>query len=714
MKGFALIAALMSQASVGALAQSENAADDEIIVTAQKREQRLVDVPVSIAVVDGEALERTRTQDLFDLARLAPSFSIQRQGATDTIFIRGVGGGGRNVGFSTRAGVYVDGVYAGQFTSANQDALDIERVEVLRGPQGQLFGRNTVSGAVNITSAAPSQSFGGYVEGGYGRRDLVEFRGALNAPLGDRAAIRISASHRERDGFTINLPTGTDLDNINRDSVRARLTVDLSERLTADFAGDFTDDRTNKAVGEAITDTFGTGPSPAPGAFDTPYNIDPSQVQRGAGGSMTLNYDLGDATLTSITAYRNTSRRRVNDLDYVPLDFFGFDFKDRYKQLSQELRAAFGGDGPLSGVVGLYYFSETGDNERSASAGAQIGLTGLPLVPGVIAAVDARVKTRSYAAFGAVDWKFAERITLNIGGRFTHDDIELIDYSTFGPAVFALATIPNFDDSQSSDSFDPTAGLTFALSEQANLYAKYARGFKSGGWNVDFISAADFAASIRFKPERVNSYEGGLKYQSADRSVRFNLAAYYAAYDDYQINQFVDLGGGQTSIQLRNAAKAVTWGGEADVAWRASARLDFNAAIGFVRAVFDRFPNGGGPGVDLDGNRLPYAPSVTASAGALYAYPLSGFGALNLGANWSYRSKSFSGPENLARQQIDARHLVDARLELAADAGWSVALWARNIFDEAYIDNRIFDFFQTDIVERGEPRTFGATLRAAF
>jgi len=688
----------------------------EIVVTAQKREQSLKDVPIAMSVVDADTIARTRSVDLRDLSRLVPNFSVQRGGAIDTVLIRGVGGGGRNIGFTTRAGVYVDGVYAGQFASINQDTLDVERIEVLRGPQGQLFGRNTVSGAVSIVTVKPKNEFEGSVEAGYGNKDLYEIRGMLNLPLAEGVALRVSASHRERDGFTLNVPTGTDLDNVNRDSARAQLGADLGERLRFDLSADYSRDKTNKLLGEPITDTFGTGPSPLPGAFDTPFNRVPTQDAEIAGVAATFTYDLSDdVALTSISGYRRTDWKRSNDLDYVPLDFFYFNYHDRFSQFSQEVRASFGAGKRLSGVAGLYYFDETARSLRTVSGGTQSPLLPLGVVPGVNASVSATVMTRSFAGFAAVDWKATETVTVNLGGRYTHETLKLRDYTTFGPASFGLGAVANYNDGRTVDSFDPTIGVTLALSDQSNVYAKYAHGAKSGGWNIDFTSAMQFADGIDFANERVNAGEIGFKTESADRRLRFNFAGFYSVYDDYQINQFVDLGMGQTSIQLRNAAKATSWGAEASVRAVPIDGLLLTGDLGYTHAEFDRFPDGGGPGVDLDGNRLPYAPRFNAAAGAAYEFPVSAAMTVALSANYSYRSGSFAGPENTALQKVDARHLVDARIELAGDRkGWSLALWARNLFNESWIDNRIFDFFQTQAVERGEPRTYGVSTRWGF
>jgi iron complex outermembrane receptor protein len=329
------------------------------------------------------------------------------------------------------------------------------------------------------------------------------------------------------------------------------------------------------------------------------------------------------------------------------------------------------------------------------------------LAPGLSAQVLAKVKTRSYAAFGAADWRIADALTLNLGGRVTRDRLRLSDYSSFGSPIFGLGRVDDFNDRQSADSFDPSVALTYTATPGLNLYARYARGYKSGGWNVDFLSAAQFADRIRFRPERVNSGEAGLKLERP--GLRLSVAGYFMSIGDFQIDQFVDLGAGQTSIQLRNAAKARSWGGEASLEARPIERLNLSLGLGYANAKFERFPDGSGPGVDLDGNRLPYAPRLTASGEVRYGIALRSDLKLDLSGNWNYRSASFSGPENLERQRIGARHLLDTRATISGGRV-EVAGWVRNLLGERYIENRIFDFFQTAVVERGEPRTYGVTV----
>lgn len=705
-------AALVPQAALAA--DDIQSGLDEIVVTAQKREQNLNDVPISISVAGSAAIEAARAQDLRDISRLVPNFSVQRQGGLDTVFIRGIGGGGRNIGMSGRAGVYVDGVYAGQFASVNQDTLSVDRVEVLRGPQGQLFGRNTVSGAVNIVTQKPSDAFSGHVEAGYGNMDLFEISGALNLPLADGVAVRLAGAHRERDGFVRNDVTGTDIDNVNRDSLRGQLHARLGDRLTFDLAADYSRDKANKLLGEPLNDVFGLNPPSLGTDYDVSFNDDPFQDIKVGGVSGTFTHELSDsAELVSISGYRETRWKRRNDLDYIPLDLFVFDFNDRFSQFSQEVRVSFGKGGPLSGVAGVYYFDETAKTHRGVTAGSQVEILPYGFVPGDQAWVKAEIHSQSIAGFASVDWAAAERLTVNLGARYTHERRKLVDYSSLGQAVINVATIPGYSDKRSSDSLDPTIGITYAVSDQANLYAKYARGFKTGGWNIDFISPQVFTDALRFGDETVNAFEAGVKGESADKRVRYALAGFYAIYDDYQIDQFVDLGGGQVSIQLRNAAKVSSWGAEASVEAAPVTGMLVNAGLGYANASFDRFRNGGGPGIDLDGNRAPYAPRLTATAGARYEVPADFVGGtLGFGVNWNYRSKSYRGPENTADQLIDARHLVDARIELAGqDRRWSVALWGRNLFNDRYVDNRIFDFFATHAVEYGEPRTYGVSAR---
>ncbi|WP_414902276.1 TonB-dependent receptor [Sphingomonas flavalba] len=693
---------------------------DDIVVTARRRLESLQDVPASIGVLNSAGLDQRGIASLDDMAQSAAGLAIETSGGIGTVFIRGVGGGGRNIGFGTRAGIYVDGVYVGQFASINQSTSDIDRVEILRGPQGTLFGRNSVAGAINVVTRQPGYTLAAAatLEGGdHGDRKA---RASVNLPIADQQlALRLSGALARRHGFTTNVLNGQDLDNIDRKSARGQLRWDAAPALTITLAGDYNEDNGRRLIGEDETNLTGTGPSALPGRFDVAFSTTPVWESKFYGASGTIEYRLpGGATLTAISALRKLDWARANDLDYSPLDLLSTDYNDKFRQFSQEVRLASGGDGPVSYVAGLYYLNDRARTDRAVLFGSQIGALPFGLQPGRSVTVDAAVTTRSFAAFGNADVRLANGLTLNLGLRFTDESVRLAHYDLDGSAAPALniATVAGLTDKVSTSRLDPTVALTYAVAADVNLYVKYSRGFKSGGFNIDFLNSSQVQDGIRFAAETANNYEAGIKSELFDRRARVNLSVYRTDFQNYQINQFVDLGNGQTVVQLRNAATVHIRGAELEALAEPVAGLTLGANLAYVDATFKSFPNGGGPGVDLDGARLPQAPRFTGAFFGGFRATLSDGGVSLTGfAEYSQRGRSFSGAENLARQALDRRHLLNLRLGIEGPgAHWAIEGWVENALNDKYTVNRDRDFFGTLFRNWGAPRTIGATLRLAF
>ena len=712
---------------------------DTVIVTAQRRAQALEDVPIAMTVLDRDALDKTRGKTLADVQQIVPNFMFEL-GGFESLSIRGVGGGGRNIGFDTRAGMYLDGVYVGQAQSLRMPLFDIDQVEVLRGPQGHLFGRNTVSGAVNIITAAPSWNPEAGARAVIGNDSTYEFYGNATGPLGDNVLGKISFGYETRDGYTRNLVDGNDLDDLERISTRGQLRFMPTDRLTVDVYGDYSDSRENRIVGEPLTDFFDVPME------DNPYSFGPFNPREVAfattpftnvelwGGSVTANYDMAsDLTLTSITGYRNIRQRRQNDADYNPFNFLNTNYDDDFTQFSQELRISSPDDTRLRYVAGVYYLNEDADSRRRANVGdAGDVLVPLPagspipfappnaafgLAAGTVVPIVANVTTDNYAAFGALDFDLTDRLTLNFGARFTREEKDLL-FNLDGSASggFQIGSLDNYRDSRSDDEFSPTIGLTYAISDVANIYAKYASGFKSGGWNIDFLDVNQVEAGFDFDTESVDSYEIGIKGSSRDRRVHYDLAVFYNEFDDFQIFRFVSLEGGTSAFQLTNAAKVETRGFEGSVRYQATDQLNLNVNLGHVDAEFTSFPGGGAGGADLSGNELP-SPDLTGAFSFDYAMPIAAWsGYLEFYGEYSYRSNYFSGPENdPVRERIDSRDMVNARVTYVHDSGrYSVSAWARNLTDEDFVQRRARDFLGTQTFVRSEPRAFGLELSYWF
>ena len=705
----------------------------EVVVTAQKRAEPIGDVPIAMTAVNRNALENTHARTLSEMQQLAPNFSLEQQLGINTVTMRGVGGGGRNIGFDTRVGVYVDGVYMGQSQALDQALLDIEQIEILRGPQGHLFGRNTVAGAVNITTRAPSDKFESSLRAVAGNYNAREGYADVSGPITDRLQGKLSAGYETRDGFTTNLFNNQKLDDMKRASVRGQLAFQATDRLAFNLSADHADIRQNTVIGEAVTGMF-DAPLPRPYADRTVnYNTSPHINNTLSGINLTANYDMaGGHTLTAITGYRDTHQNLLSDVDWSPNDVFRVDYTDDFRQLSQEIRIASPAKGPLRYVAGVYLMHESADTNRVPTVRNDTStLVQHPLVPGPIpfgaltgmnpgntVPLWGTVKTDSYALFGSLDYDLTAKLTLNLGARYTDEKKNLlynIDGTTSG--IPPMGTARNYTDGRSDNMLTPTAGMTYALDKSHNLYGKYSTGFKSGGWNFDYQTPTQIASKINFNKETVDSYELGLKGSAPGRRLQYDLAIFHSTFKDFQVFQFADLGGGRTEMQLRNAARAESNGAEASLRALLTDSLSIGGNIGILKATFDSFPGGMTGGGDAAGRRLPYAPDLTTAVMASYSMPAPSLGGrLDFYGECSHRSKSYSGVDNNEiTDNISSRNIVNARVSLAADhARLGLSLWTRNLFNDNYTVARGRDFFGNQYVKRGDPRMFGVEGRYSF
>jgi len=715
--------------SVPLLSTAQEILLDEIVVSAQRRDQVVTDVPISMTVVGEELLEKTRATTLEGMQQVVPNFSFEKTNGFNNLSIRGVSGGGRNIGFDTRAGAYLDGVYVGQPQALGLPLFDVQRVEVLRGPQGHLFGRNTVSGAVSIVTRPPGDQLEGSVRAVVGNEGAYEAYGTIGGPLGETVSGKISAAYEKRDGFVENLYDGREIDDLDRVTTRGQLRFTPTDALTVDLYADYAEIKQETVVtGEPQTDFFDTEVDflpRKPRVMD--INTRPYEDVTLWGSALTINYELGNGnTITSITGYRDTDQGRRNDSDYSRNDILYVTYNDKFEQFSQELRIASPTDGRIQYVLGLYYLEEKAYSYREATIGEDMDVV-VPLpvpglsapvgaafriAPGPAAIIDATVTTESLAAFAAVDFDLTDWMQVNLGARYTDEKKDLdffLDGSRSGG--FRIASLDDTD-SMSNSELTPSVGLTFRLREGMIAYARWGSGFKSGGWNVDFLNAAQVAAGYQFAPETVNSYEVGLKGDLG--RISFEVAAFRALYEDFQVFQTVRLPTGQNANKLSNAAKAESQGLEANIRARVTEGLTLSASLGLVDATYTSFPDGGGIGVDLDGNELQNAPPVTASVSADYRVQL-GSGSLSLYGEYSYRDESYTQPTNEEIDKLDSRSLVNARATyFIGDGNWSVSVWGRNLLDELYMSRRGRDFLGNQWVKWGDPRTYGLEVRYDF
>lgn len=748
-------------ASLDAIAQQGMI--EEVIVTAQKRSESLEDVPISIAVMNGEAMDKTGVRQMREVAEFVPNVSLTSGNDTNTaVRIRGVGATTRNIGFDTRVGMYLDGVYLGQSPAQNLDILDLERVEIARGPQGTLFGKNTVAGAINLITNKPGREFMTEVRGEYGNLDSYRISAIVNAPLTDSLAARFSVSDNHRDGFIKDITTGTEFNERDGTSYRGQLRYE-SDRVDVNLAADYLESERVSFFGEAETDWSGTVyPDPlAPKRNRISNNIDNHEEREVWGVSATADIDLGhNYSLRSITAYRDTDSQRIQDSDHSANDILMINYPDQYEQWSQEFQF-FSPEGErLQYVAGLYLYDQSATSERVPTLGSETDVLftalGVPLAPfsdqftGSKLNTFGEVDTESWAVFINGTYELSDRLTLGFGARYTEEE-KTVDYTMLGDVVYVLGTIPVsvaqifgvaegpivdgrttavYKDDKSYDDFSPTLSLTYAITDTINVYAKYSSAFKSGGFNVDFVPQAVFDDGLDFDTETVDAYEIGLKGTALDNSLRFALAGFQMDFDDYQLNQFVELGNNLSAITIRNAAKVQSRGFEAEATWYPSTALMLQGSVGYNDAEFDEFPGGGtsrnpeGLGADLGGNKLPLAPEWSAAFAAQYNHPLDAWNAeFVTRVDWTYTDGTYTTEDNVKVASpgssipfgyVDSYDILNARIGVEAAGQWSVYLWARNLLDEEYSDNNQSDFFGTIVDFPGDPRTYGIELAYTF
>ncbi|GHF18932.1 TonB-dependent receptor [Kordiimonas sediminis] len=712
---------------------------EEIVVSATKRVERLVDVPTSVSAVNSDMIENVNARSLDEISNLIPNVTIKGQnGLNSVVSIRGVGSTSRNIGFDTRVGVYIDGVYLGQSPALNQELVDLEQVEVLKGPQGALFGKNTVAGAVNLITKKPGDEFEGKARVRLGNYDTRVLSGMINVPLGDIAALKVSASKSDQDGFVKNLNAdsvnGTEMANRDRFSWRAALRVDPTANLNMNFSIDGLDVNENPLFGEPISDPFGTTPVPT-GA--EPYVVDYWQVPTedreilGMAGDVTYTMDSGYA-VRSITSYRETDFNQVFSATYAPYELLYVDYTDNYDQFTEELQLISPQGERLEFLAGLYYYHQDGSTERYTVPGDAAPA----YFPDDRLSSIGDVTTESFAIFGNITYDLTERLELGVGFRYS-DETKDVDWELDGSASNAfMIGVADIEDDQKFKDFAPTLTLTYDVTDRMVAYARYAEGYKSGGYNLDYVNQSTFdnflaagrtmVDAIKFDKETVKNWELGLKGAALDRRLNVALSVFRTTYNDYQVNQFQDLGEGRTAMTITNAAKVKTTGGELELRYMATEKLTVSGAVGILDGKYVSFPGGAAGGGDASGNKLS-APDFESVVGVDY-YDTLGDSDLSLAfhADWTYQSSQYSTIDNISTYpsatghvftwgKVGSQNLINSNLMLSNEVqGWSVSLWARNLLGSSKINAYNRDFFGTLNAQYQAPRTYGVTLEYRF
>ena len=732
---------------------------DEIVVTARHRDERAQDIPVALSVVGGDLLTRTNTTSVADLSKLAPSLSFQGYNPRNTnLNIRGLG---NNIaiasdGLDPGVGFYIDGVYYNRPGTAAFDLIDIERIEVLRGPQGTLYGKNTTAGAVSVTTAKPKFKSEVNAEMTVGNLGFLQGKAAINLPLvDDLLAVRLSGSVTSRDGTLINQFTGKKLNNRNSYLLRGQLLFTPRSNVSVRLIGDYAKQKQDccvQVLADIVAPANGKNFRTIAGLFGYTPVIDPFArvavndraplIENESGGvSAQIDIELPGATLTSISAWRFWNWTPQGDLDFIPLSAFAAaDNADRQDQYSQELRIASTGSNKVDYVAGLFFYDETIDQHLTVSYGpAATQLLVSQALPGFIlngvTKVDTnRYRTTSLAAYGQATIHLTDALSLTGGLRYSHDN-KRGHYSAvasgglplagplaaFAPLRAAFASSGTFDVQSKVGKVSGSTNLSYRVNSNVLVYANYSRGNRSGGLNLTQLASG---ISPVVAPESIDSYELGLKTTLLDNRVTFNVAGYLQNDRNYQAT--VADPARLAVVYLSNVPKVRSKGFEIDMQARLADNVSVYGALAYTDAKAIDFPASACPlelsnqnTCDLSGYPISGIPKWSASFGGEIKQPVTIFAAPSeayLGFDYSYRSTVNNGGVSAATQ-LEPLHLANARIGVRAlNRRMDLSVWAKNLFDKQYFSDIASGVGNTGLLtaQLGDPRTYGVTLRFHF
>ncbi|MCX7587273.1 TonB-dependent receptor [Phenylobacterium sp. 58.2.17] len=676
-----------------ALAQSTSstATLEEVVVTAEKRETNLQDTPVSITAVTGETLQAMGVATIEDLQLFTPGVTITNDSMA-IVNIRGIGTSAFGVATDPSSTVHYDGVYIPRPTTGYQDMFDVERVELLRGPQGVLFGRNSAGGTLNITSKAPTRALEGVLSATLGNYDRRTFSGTVSGPLGERVRGRLTLMKNDRDGIYANPKTGETYQNQNRFAARGAVEFDVTEALELVLRADYGRDRETgyPSVRLSYPPQFAAAGATIPtGEDQLILDTRPRNNVENGGVSATATYVTAPLTFKSITAYRASTIDQVLDVDATDLFLRNLTLWERSRSFTQELQVSNNDAERLEWIVGAFYLRETARDQLQI------------LEPGRTLALPEANVTNAAALYGQATYEVMDRLRLTGGLRYSYEKkdfnyrVRSDGVDVGGEAVEA-----------SWKAWTPKVGVQYDLNDDMMVYASATRGFKSGGFQL--------GDGRPFRPEYIWAYEGGVKSMFWDRRLRANLSVFFYDYTDMQVVEYIN--GVATTT---NAGKATLKGGELELQARPVAGLDLTATAAYLDAKYDRFFD---QGVSLAGKTLPNAPKWNLTFAAQYRFELPAGQALTLRGDVAWRDEVEFKANNLPQFAGAAYTLFNARATYSTiDDRWELAVFGKNLTDERYATYKTVGTDATGVSNPalplavyGEPRQYGVQVMRRF
>ena len=711
-----------------ALAQEGAPVLEEIVITAERRESSLQDTAISVTAFSGAQLAQSGIETSEQLTGVTPGLNIQRD-VIGKVSIRGIGTENFTVAGDPGVAIAVDGAYLSRSNVAIFDLYDLERVEVLRGPQGTLYGRNATGGALNFITRKPGDDFTGYISADAGNYGKIRLEGAIGGALGENASVRLAGLSHARDGYTDNRFSGAggspdELDDKDLRALRGQLELRPADTFTILLSADAYEDDSIASPYKYTQDPliyFGGAPFPNPLGNDlysvsqgyeleTPGHPDwraPSMghaSQTGVTGTATWEI-TPDVTLRSISAWRDIGFEWLNDGDGIEAYLVNYWQDDESELFTQEFQLGSSAGENLNWIVGAYFLTEESDT--------RIGIP-LPLGANLPLAVliNGSSETDALAAFGEAGYRLSDRLQLTVGLRYSSEEksANYVDdrTSTGAPAPGTV------NDSDSWNAFTPKIGLDYSIGDDSMLYGTITQGFKSGGFNM-------LAIQPSYDEEEVISYELGFKSRFNDNRSQLNASAFLYDYKDLQVGKVVEL-----NATIENAAEATIYGAEIELETLLTDRLRVFGGISFLETEYDSFITEdkdlpGGPSVSLKGNELPRSPGLTSSFNVQHILPMSGRGELETWFNWQHTGDQYFTPFNRPNFQQKSYNLINIRVSYRPTENLELSLYGNNLNSEEYFTNALESGVPTAGVDRvvpqffvGSPRTYGFRVRYQF
>ncbi len=713
-----MVAGLLAGTAQPALAQEQEAAapakdNGDIVVTARFRNENLQDVPIAVSVVNGDVAASRNLNTLQDLSTVIPTvdFRTGQSNKDRTVFVRGVGTITTSPGVESSVSTVIDGVVLVRPGQATLDLLDLDHLEVLRGPQGTLFGKNASAGVINLVTKAPTRTQTGSLEGGYYEGGEGRIKGTVSGPITSSIGYSLSGLYAAYRGNVYNVGTRSWVNGYDRWGLRGKIVARPNDDVTITFAGDYLYNRDDTPQGVYVSasrvayPTSVVTPNPTfagllaqegitPGRDNKRINtnFDAEVRDRNYGGAITLDWKLGGGyTLTSITAYREWKNHQTPDWDARAVLAAGFpqgrdDGTVDFDQFSQEVRLASPQGGLIDYVVGAYLLSADTD-ERYQRSVTQL-VAGAPVTNNGLA--NYGIRSQNHALFGEANLHATDTLTFIAGGRLIHDSLSYFHQRVSDTATGVAGIRPSFASSGKTDRVDYSAraGVQYKLAPNANTYFTFSRGYKGPAYNVFFNMQAFDTQPLA--PETSTSHEIGLKGSLFDGRVSGGIAAYTTNYDGFQAN-YTDTYLGAIVTRLINAGKVRTRGVEADLNARPTDRLTLNFAAARTDARIRHFNcPAGATCVSIDDQPLPFAPDWKLSGGAAWKLPITDGLAVELQTDASYKTKTqYAITQNPDTVQ-PAYGIWNASIALIGGERWELRALVKNILDQHYANYLVY------------------------